>query len=956
MSTSAFPSRPTTLSFCLLLVVCSALLSVTYARAKTPEFQFDDKGRTLTISTDRYEVVWQNGSIVKLVTMVPSREVLTVPQGTMSVDQLPNGLGSFHLQAEAARQQHKPLGSNRLPASFPAQHPPHASSEMTYKRIRNGAELTYRRLLGDREAVLIQELTVESETGDLVIRQKGSTKNPGVFGLSFGVLNLKPELTLIMPFFAGERWDASQFKGTIQSFAWPRFWSAALVIMDIPGGGCFSVWAQDASMKPKFFHYYNSGNVRGFAFESCEDAPYSGRTEASSCEWRLNTFPGNWIQAASRYKDWMVKGYGITPRKERSPKWVNDIAMFWPNGDFEMTTLDAMSRLIDPKHVLILNWGMLHQFNRRVPEYKPREKDYAKKTAAAREYGFHAGGYTSMLLVDVETHPSILEEYQLNRVYDGLTAEKPEKADHWLVQIHPGNRAWQNFYAGKMKMLHEEYGVDLLYQDVSGAAVGSAGVIEEKTLAAAVVATEGQIRRELPQVALMGEFWNEVNAVHEDFGLMNYFNWFGEDYKKRLGKRDSGHPLLSFLFSDFCLRMAYSKPLRDIRRFHMEENINEVTGAIPYWNTSVTDRSGEAQITILRAKLWAEGFRPHFPENWEPNVVAYMKNEQGEIVRYVADGESTYCYRVRDGIETLVYARVTGVSKLPITTPVRIKPWIAYDTTGPIGMDPNQWYCIFPGEPENMPFQITELPSSATIKGARVTEDFILIEIEGAGSGFVRWQSRQHLMTGLNGGSAASGAQNAAWVNLPTSLLLTPSQIATLDPTLRVETPNLRLDATRQDQNTTNHKTMTLPPEKWKASVVSHGWIVDEARMVNELVKISDGRRLKGYRVLPPLGGRNIETSLDALVRVPDSETAELNALVGLKTSCPGDGVHFVVRANGHEIWRKHKADSQYDPISVSLGAYSGQDIVLSIALDCGPLGTSTSCDDSHWIDTRIIQ
>jgi len=67
--------------------------------------------------------------------------------------------------------------------------------------------------------------------------------------------------------------------------------------------------------------------------------------------------------------------------------------------------------------------------------------------------------------------------------------------------------------------------------------------------------------------------------------------------------------------------------------------------------------------------------------------------------------------------------------------------------------------------------------------------------------------------------------------------------------------------------------------------------------------------------------------------------------------------VHFVVRVNGREIWRAFSAGGKrsWTPAVVPLGAYAGQSILLSLAIDCGPSSFNTSNDQSFWGDPKII-
>jgi hypothetical protein len=63
-----------------------------------------------------------------------------------------------------------------------------------------------------------------------------------------------------------------------------------------------------------------------------------------------------------------------------------------------------------------------------------------------------------------------------------------------------------------------------------------------------------------------------------------------------------------------------------------------------------------------------------------------------------------------------------------------------------------------------------------------------------------------------------------------------------------------------------------------------------------------------------------------------------------------------VVRVNGREIWRQYRDDRRgWKDAAIDLGAYAGQSVVLSFALDCGPGGANLSCDETIWGDPRLV-
>ena len=893
-----------------------------------PSFEFSDG--ELTIRTARYEVAWRNGCMVGLRTLLPGAASLALAERPMRTDRLPSGLGSFHGHEQEGKEQHHIWGSVPDTSKFPAQHGACESSEVKVLGIEKGVRLTYVGLDGEPDGTLVQEFTVEDGTGDLVIRQRGSSKNPGVFGVAFSLLNLRPDIELIVPYFGGQRWTAEFRRGQILSCAWPEFWNVALVIGEALGGGVFGVWAEDEKMRPKFLYRYHGGDAQAIAFESCNDAPFGSKTACKAFTWRFNTFAESWIEPAQRYKAWMAKAYGMTPRSERGSAWVDDIALVWPTYPSE-SLMKQMAQTFDPQRTLIMCWGTWPGFNRRIPEYIPRNKSFAEHVAAAHRLGYRCGVYTSMALVDVETHPTMMKDYGLDFFYRGLWRDKPTKPKGWLVYVHPGSAKWREFYANKMAEIVSKYGVDYLYQDVSGCGVCSSGIIDGKTFCAAVVACEDAIRKKLPRVALGGEFWNEVNVCREDFGLMCFIGWGGEDHREFISRPDQPHPIMSYLFSEYCPHWTHRIMVRDTKQFHRNWNIGEVVGSMPVWTTTPDDRGSEARVVLERAKLFAEGFRPHFPMEWGPSVVSYLRGGTGRIVKYVRRGGSTFCYEETGIGDRLRYARVTGVVQVGLAQPVMIDGWPAYGATGPIGLNPAQWYCVFPGKPEDVPVRLAALPNGASIEGTRITDGYCLVQVAGSGAGEIKWQSACRPMSVLACGKAVPVEAASVRAEIPATLLFAFAEPKSVE------------------------SGTVLPLDEWTHNIVCNGHVVKGAALKQKRTFTFGDVSHFGYMVFPPRGGVGAEYSIDGLVALPGATRLALSVATGL-VGKKGDGVHFVVRVNGKEVWRLYRETKPgWQDAVVALDEYAGKTVLLSLAIDCGKSGFNLSCDESVWGDPRIV-
>jgi len=877
--------------------------------------------------------------MVRAAALQPERRELTIASGPMGAGDLPSGVGSFHGIDKKDCLQTKVVYSCKLdkPPSFPAQHPASAESGFDCEQIENGVRLTYRGLDRDATAELVQELTVAPDTGDLYVRQRGRSANPGVFGASFSLLNLRPEIEFAVPYFGGQRFGGHRGRGAIQGFAWPGFWSAGLVVGELPEGGSFFVFADDPRLRWKAFKLYNSEAVQGLSFEACAAAPFAQRTEVAVCTWRFNTFGGSWMEPAERYKQWLARTYELRPLNERSCAWFEDIAMVWPGG-INAGSMRLMATRLDPKRILILSLGWAKGFNRNCPLYEPRSAKEAENVKLAHELGYRYGVYVSMKLIDPKAHPGMMAKYGVTCSYDALRGDPPPLPDpvaqpnRRLVGIHPGSDAWIEFYSDLMVDFHKQYGIDLFYQDVAGGGRTCSGLLDGRTLHEGSVACDRATRRKLPNVALGGEFWSEVNlACGEELGLQNFMAWFGERHNLRLARNP--HPLLSYLFSDFCRYMSYRTPVRSGAKWHRDQNTLEVMGALPTWRTFAADEGGEVRVVLERAKLFAAGFRPWFPKNWASGVAAYMRAPDGRQVKLLRPEQSTFCWEETAEGDKLRYARVTGVSRPAISEPVVIDGWFAYDEKGPIGLDPSKWYCAFPGKPPELAVRITALPEGVAVSGARTGEGYCLAELGGAGKGRVAWESkRSDLIVTTASGRTPPGARSVE-ASAPTSILFGFG-----------EAPEV-------------HPDEPLPLDGWSKLRVAHGQVVGPAkwRQPPRDLKLG-GVKLRAYGVFPFTGGAGAEVSVDGRVRLPSDSRVALSFHMG-RLGGRGDGVNFVVRVNGALASRtfSNPGKRSWTPVVVPLGEYAGREVVLSLALDAGPSGFNTSNDESFWGGARLV-
>ncbi|PJB66490.1 MAG: hypothetical protein CO095_13080 [Armatimonadetes bacterium CG_4_9_14_3_um_filter_58_7] len=91
-------------------------------------------------------------------------------------------------------------------------------------------------------------------------------------------------------------------------------------------------------------------------------------------------------------------------------------------------------------------------------------------------------------------------------------------------------------------------------------------------------------------------------------------------------------------------------------------------------------------------------------------------------------------------------------------------------------------------------------------------------------------------------------------------------------------------------------------------------------------------------------------------MKLPADPKLGLNFKMG-RFGGSGEGVHFVVRVNGMEIWRQFSESKRgWTDATVPLADHAGQALVLSLAVDCGNVGYHLSNDQAIWGEVKVVK
>ncbi len=568
-------------------------------------------------------------------------------------------------------------------------------------------------------------ITVDENTGDLLIQQEGVSDTAGVYGIQWGCGNLNTQhLKLILPAQGGHVIDATS-PTTSASFDYPEHWEAQLAIVQAEHGGFF-VRGTDETFQFKALHYEK--NVESFAlgFETQNQAPFNTLTTAKGITWRLNTYRGDWRVPARQYRDWMEQTFN--PRKlTEMPAWVSEIGLVVIYHGLEVGILEKLAEQVNPaKTLLYLSQWRKDDYDTNYPDYTASE-DFGSFLETAHRYGFRVMLHTNFPGV-APSHPlyAELQEYQFRDRWSGNPIgwfwDRPEEPGRHAF-INPASSEFRKILVEQLTNLAQKYPVDAIHLDVSLIARNDAnGLIAGLNAAQGNVQLHQDLIEALPWVVFGGEGLHEVTFSHERFAQRLVY---ALDIKP--------HPISTFLFSPYTLLYGHlGLPNPDIGPKLYQEYLAlyERWGILPtlrLWSVEQLDADHpETQRLLAIAKVWqAVGFKPDFETDWDMETLFQYAGSAGEVATLSGTDGRVALILPEDSVG---YERISGVPR--IDTDRSLRDWRAYNQTTLFGLNPEKSYLLNDAPRDFSQTRINELPEGVSVTESRVTENAALFRLE----------------------------------------------------------------------------------------------------------------------------------------------------------------------------------------------------------------------------------
>ena len=413
-------------------------------------------------------------------------------------------------------------------------------------------------------------ISIDADTGDLVIQQHGISKHIVSVMWGCGYLD-NQKVEVILPARCGEIIDAATDTNE-RGFGYPEKWEAQLAILQ-GGGGGFFVRSTDTNFRFKDAHYVQSGEHFGIGFETHNFAPFRGKSEITWITWRLNAYRGDWQVPARIYRDWMENAF----QPKQPPAWVKDIELV-VYLNLRIDVLPKLAEHVNPSTTLIYLLGWRNPSpdgSETLPDHTPNP-EFGDFLEVAHSYGFRVMPYANFVSCS-PTHPLYPE-------FEKLQLRHPFKGDklgyrwndpsypHSTGYINPASSAWRKYVVGQLKKVYETYPIDGFHLDINTLFRNDPnGLVDGLTFPEGNILMHQELREAMPGIVLGGE------NVHEG-------TFFNTNLAQRWSyTNQQPHPISSFLFSPWTIPYGFHVPNPDgePERYQAFQEAYIVWGVLP---------------------------------------------------------------------------------------------------------------------------------------------------------------------------------------------------------------------------------------------------------------------------------------------------------------------------------------------------------------------------------------
>ena len=343
-------------------------------------------------------------------------------------------------------------------------------------------------VLNDWECDMSVRLSVDDESGDILLEPSAWTMQGGVAGLGLSIPGVREDLQLVAPFQQGARAPLAHPQMAHKVADWPANWEAGFLVLAGRESG-FTVQAWDERFIYKGVRIGHEQSAQVLTLVTYAHGPLEMNRCVGNLCWRLSAYRGDWSVPVRRYRDWYWRAYRLVEAARLRPAWLDEIklAISWCPTDLAL--LDELARRINPRQVFIHlpNWR-IHHYDQDYPTYVADEAGRAF-LLKARALGYHVAPHANTCQMSPH-HPFFFQARDfctrspLDMRWGGWSwlpvkgwgsfgppqsySLMPAHKD-WdiLVNVHLAWSPWRRQLTRQVADLIRELGLDAVFVDVS---------------------------------------------------------------------------------------------------------------------------------------------------------------------------------------------------------------------------------------------------------------------------------------------------------------------------------------------------------------------------------------------------------------------------------------------------------------------------------------------------------
>ena len=501
-------------------------------------------------------------------------------------------------------------------------------------RLEKVAPLKVHMIYENSGVHLINSISIDVETGDIIFQQEATSEKPSLAQISWSVNDLKvDDLEIIVPSNDGIAIDNTS--RDFINFGYPSlYWQAQLVICQSRNGGFF-VRCEDTDFRYKSFNYKRENNLYRLSFIFENDAPFDDLKHIKSVQWRLNTYSGGWRVPARQYRDWMRQTF-----KPTLPEWTKEINTIIQIGHDRTTIPKLIEYGLDPKKTLLAGVAIDEAILGDGVNYTIKPT-YAGVVEEAHKHGFKfivVASAFGIFKFDTPIYEQFKKDW-LKNPYSGGGRTYHENQ----VFINPASAEYRNFMVQQLRRIYETAPCDGFFLDANHIVENHAhGEIDGLRMPQGSVRLAQELREAMPGIVFIGEGVHEVTYTYENFSVHTGFT-----------EGTNPHPISAFLFTPHVKGFAKFKNA-DMYSFKTSDellNIYKTRGTLPdvyWWQSGLLEEEAEGQRWLSILAEWQRlsppinlesdvPYQPHWTDIYLMPTIGVPADVNGDMVVNILD-------------------------------------------------------------------------------------------------------------------------------------------------------------------------------------------------------------------------------------------------------------------------------------------------------------------------------